>query len=219
MFTAGSPLGTQGSIVSNNNNSTITDLQISNSYSFGATQNFLWLCQGTQTIGNISITNVHATTLSSTDVAFQVCSANSLTITGSTEVGFSGLYNAAGTFTIRPYLKGPVAFTPSPACGTATFTVNSARFKADEKIASVVGADFTMTALGTCTTAIGITFTLPVTPAAFGATLIGQEAAVNGKGWVCGVFASTAATTCKPADGSAIVAASRLVVSGNYEIP
>lgn len=49
-----------------------------------------------------------------------------------------------------------VTFAPAPSCGTATFTVNTARFKNVGKT-TFVEFDITLNAIGTCTTTITLT--------------------------------------------------------------
>lgn len=109
------------------------------------------------------------------------------------------------------------AFTPSPSCGTATFTVNSARSKPLAGKITWAEIDFTITAIGTCTQPI--TFTLPNT-ANSAATLSGQEqAAATHAMLACALTAASATATCQKNSGTGnpFLVNDRVVASGVYE--
>lgn len=102
-----------------------------------------------------------------------VTNAGVITCTKTNNVAFTGLATASIPLSVANGGTGDTgtawtAFTPSLACGTATFTNNSMRSKTMGKTTWIEG-DFTITAIGTCTNLI--TFNLPNTansPAAFG---------------------------------------------------
>jgi hypothetical protein len=103
-------------------------------------------------------------------------------------------------------------FTPSPACGTATFTVNSARSKTIGKN-TYIEVDITLNTLGTC--ANNFTFTLPNVVQS--ASSITGRNSNNGKAWACYLSTNATTATCGTADGSAIMASDRYIASGVYE--
>lgn len=104
-------------------------------------------------------------------------------------------------------------FTPSPSCGTATFTTNSGRFKTIGKT-TYVQVDFTVTAIGTCTTTV--VFTLPAT-ANSTASLTEVEIGVSNLVGVCRVVASSTAVSCLQNASTAFLLNAHLVISGLYE--
>ena len=105
------------------------------------------------------------------------------------------------------------AFTPTPTCGTATFTVNSARAKIVGKTTHFQ-LDATISTLGTCTTSLS--FTLPST-LNFTNAIIG-EVISTGKLWFCALSGgASSATGCEHTDATNWVAADRFVMTGIYE--
>jgi len=105
------------------------------------------------------------------------------------------------------------AFTPSLSCGTATFTVTSARSKTWGKVTHIE-LDFTITAIGTCT--LAVTFTLPNTPNSSGA-LAGREGNVTSKGVNCSVVSASTTASCTMSDASNFLINYRAIMSGVYE--
>ncbi|MDE2471875.1 MAG: hypothetical protein KGL35_24905 [Bradyrhizobium sp.] len=105
------------------------------------------------------------------------------------------------------------AFTPSLSCGTATFTVNSARSKTLGKT-TFIETDFTITAIGTCTNLV--TFTLPNT-ANSAAALSGEEISVSNHVGACVTATASTTASCREASGTAYVVNERFVFSGVYE--
>jgi hypothetical protein len=106
-------------------------------------------------------------------------------------------------------------YSPAPACGTATITTPSsvARFKTLGKT-TWAQIDFTITAIGTCTSPV--TFTLPNTANSSG-TLCGGEQ-VNGKQIVCCLVAAGSATaTCQKGAAVAFGVNDHVAASGTYE--
>jgi len=103
-------------------------------------------------------------------------------------------------------------FTPSPSCGTATFTVNSAKSKTLGKTTFIEG-DFTITAIGSCTQPVN--FTLPNTPNSTG-ILAGAESS-TGKGMYCLVLGASTTAACSKADVSVFGVNNVLRFSGVYE--
>jgi len=107
-----------------------------------------------------------------------------------------------------------VAFTASPACGTATITTNSARSKTLGKTMFIEGS-FTITAIGTCTSTM--TFNLPSVTAQSDAGLVGRETAVGGKGINCNINASGTTAVCSHSDASTVLVNERWQISGVFE--
>jgi hypothetical protein len=120
--------------------------------------------------------------------------------------------NPGGNNASTNILGAWAAFTPTLVCGTATFTVNSAR-------ALVVGKtthlkiDFTISALGTCTTPV--TFTIPNTAQATG-VLPGLDVSTSTAAAGCKLAAASATATCL-ANTGANFAAQNYMFSGIYE--
>jgi hypothetical protein len=107
-------------------------------------------------------------------------------------------------------------FTPSPSCGTATFTVTSAKSKIIGKV-TFIEIDITITATGTCTSILS--FTLPNTPNSSG-SIVGQEVAgINNKAFACRIISGSVTATCIYADGGGTSFAinQRLVASTVFE--
>lgn len=104
-------------------------------------------------------------------------------------------------------------FTPSLSCGTATFTVTSARSKTLGKTTNL-SMEFIVTAVGTC--ANTILFTLPNTPQSSGG-LAGREVAVLGKTIACNAASASTTASCSKADASQVVVNERYLLSGVYE--
>lgn len=104
------------------------------------------------------------------------------------------------------------SYTASPSCGTATFTVNTAKSK---NIGKTIfwQWDITITAIGTCTNALSVA--APAT-AQSGGSAGARETAISGLNFNCDIAASTAAFSCSPPSGSFAVN-DRLVASGVYE--
>lgn len=105
-------------------------------------------------------------------------------------------------------------FTPSPSCGTASFTINSARFKNIGKT-TLVNGDFTISAIGTCA-APNITFTLPNTPQVNGAFAYrDQNTSLVGSIVVLSGSTTATATTFNGSPNFAVN--TRLIFDGAYE--
>jgi hypothetical protein len=105
------------------------------------------------------------------------------------------------------------AFTPSPSCGTATFTVNSARRNTMGKT-TFAQVDITITAIGTCTNIL--TFTLPNTANSSG-SLTGPEIGVANNFVGCRFPAASTAVTCLLQGGAAWAVNDHFIMSGVYE--
>jgi hypothetical protein len=103
-------------------------------------------------------------------------------------------------------------FAPSLSCGTATFTLGSARFKTWGKTTHW-SMDFTVAAIGSCAGGV-VSFTLPNTPES-GAGGGGEENATAGVVVGCTINASSTAADCRMQ--AALAAGSHLNVSGVYE--
>lgn len=104
-------------------------------------------------------------------------------------------------------------FTPTFTCGTATFTVTSARFKTQGKV-TWISFDVTIASLGSCTNTI--TFTSPNAPQS-GAGMAGHEVAVNGRGLNCAISPGSTSVQCAKSDASQMVVAEHYLTSGVYE--
>lgn len=103
-------------------------------------------------------------------------------------------------------------YTPSPSCGTATFTVNSAHANVLAKT-TTVELDITVSAIGTCTTQ-GVSFTLPNTPST-SAGMVGRDSVSSAGNIVCSIATGSTTVFCAPA--ASLTGTSRLVLSGVYE--
>jgi len=105
-------------------------------------------------------------------------------------------------------------FTPALSCGTATFTVTSARFKQAGKVTNAE-IDFTISAIGTCTNSLS--FTLPNTAQSNGA-FFGREIVNNGLGFLCTIVAtSTIANSCRRLDATNFAVNDRVIANWSYE--
>lgn len=105
------------------------------------------------------------------------------------------------------------AFVPAVTCGTATFTLQSARFKTLGKTV-FLQVEATMTALGTCTNIIS--FTLPNTPQS-GGSIAGRDTGFSGFPEACAVIAASATASCSLGNLVNWTNAAKLVISGVYE--
>ena len=156
---------------------------------------------GNATSGNIAANNQFANSTT----------ANTITQTAPAAPGnFFDInnYNSTQGVTVG---RGLVTFTPTPTCGTATFTVNSARAKTMGKM-TFLQVDINFTALGTCTN--NLTFTTPNTPNT-SANLAGKDQASTAGPVSCLVFGAGATAFCS---GTAnFTATSRVIASGWYE--
>lgn len=129
-----------------------------------------------------------------------------------------GLSEANGSIPVAlpnlsTYGPHPVTYTPAPACGTATFTVNSAKHQLLGKT-DFVQFDATITAIGTCTSPV--TFTIPFTSAS-GGGLSGRDMAGSGAGILCAINGSgQTGASCVITSGTFSVN-DHIVVSGMYE--
>lgn len=108
-------------------------------------------------------------------------------------------------------------FTPSPSCGTATFTVNSAKTKTLWQLqATYFEIDISIIAVGTCTAVTPLTLTLPVTANSSGGGA-GRETANVGKTVGCTVLTGSASMSCEFADLTNWSNGNRITVSGVIE--
>jgi hypothetical protein len=151
----------------------------------------------------------------------------STAITGGTIDGtvIGGTTRAAGSFTSvaittpLPVTSGGTGdsgtawttFTPSPSCGTATFTVAVARFKTIGKTVFVM-SEIGISTLGTCANVLS--YTLPLTP----------NNSVAMAGWISNANMTGACTSvgsitvsCLKTGGINYVSSDTLFVSGVYE--
>ena len=102
-------------------------------------------------------------------------------------------------------------WTPSPTCGTATFTVTAAKFTTIGKTTSIT-MDFQITAIGTCTNPI--TFTLPNTPNTNGG--FAGNNSNSGASPSCRFGGGTTAT-CNNGLGGNFLVNDRLFLTATYE--
>lgn len=105
------------------------------------------------------------------------------------------------------------AFTPSPTCGTATITTQSARTKTLGKT-TYVQLEETITAIGTCGVT-NVTFNLPKT-AQSGGGLVGREITSN-IGVDCLILTSGTTGACLRVNGATWNVNDHFIVSGVYE--
>jgi hypothetical protein len=111
---------------------------------------------------------------------------------------------------------GSTTFTPAAACGTATFTVNSAKYKRLQAKITWFEIDIVIATLGTCS-GNNLTFSLPFN-AATSAGWAGMENTLTVFVWGCRVLAASATATCAKYDGSVTwLATQRLILAGTYE--
>jgi len=137
--------------------------------------------------------------------------ANVIDASGATVTGCAFKTSAA---CLDPVLTAWAAYTPSPSCGTATFTINSARFKTMGKTTFVNG-DFTIATIGSCA-APNITFTLPSTPQVNGAFAYrDQNTSLVGSIVVLSGSTTATATTFNGSPNFAVN--TRLIFDGVYE--
>jgi hypothetical protein len=104
------------------------------------------------------------------------------------------------------------SFTPSPSCGTATFTVTAAKSYTIGKTTNIT-MDFQITAIGTCTNPI--TFTLPNT-----ANTNGGFAGNNSNASLspsCRFAGGSATATCNNGAGGNFLVNDRLFLTATYE--
>src|SRR5258707_182547 len=106
-------------------------------------------------------------------------------------------------------------YTPAISCGTATFTVNSAHAKQPGSKTTYTELDFTITALGSCTSQF--TFNLPFTSGS-GGGFIGRELVNSFVGVVCSIsgIAQTTASCVKTNAGN-FALSDHVVLGGSYE--
>jgi hypothetical protein len=105
------------------------------------------------------------------------------------------------------------SFTPSLACGTATFTVNGAKTKSIGKT-TFMSLDFTITALGTCTNAL--TFNLPSTTNS-AISFMARDGSVSAKTLSCANGSAATNVTCQTVDVVNFVVNARFQGSTSYE--
>lgn len=105
------------------------------------------------------------------------------------------------------------AFTPSLSCGTATFTVTSARSKTMGKT-TWIQIEFVITVIGTCAVT-NVLFNLPNTTQSSGG-MIGREANTNA-GLDCYFFASATQAQCLRTAATTWLVNDRAILSGVYE--
>lgn len=112
------------------------------------------------------------------------------------------------------------AFTPSPSCGTATFTTNVARSKTMGKTTWVT-VDIAFTAVGTCTTGVAPAFTFNLPNNSNNNTeLVGREFTNNSAMIGCTLTANNSAVLDCVKNTTVLVnwaANDRMIVSGVYE--
>ena len=120
----------------------------------------------------------------------------------------------SATFSNSGNLAGWITYTPSASCGSATFTVNSARYTTVNK-ATTAQLDITISTIGSCTNVI--TFNLPATSFS-GGGFAGREMAVSFLPIACSILdgGQTTASCVKPALQN-FAANERIIVSGTYE--
>jgi hypothetical protein len=124
-----------------------------------------------------------------------------------------GLHLVTGASGATDLVAAWSAFTASPTCGNGTVTTNSARAKQYGKT-TFVQVEFTITALGSCTSAL--TFTLPNTSNA-NVVLTGQEIANTNNIIVCRITGVSTFINCIQNQGASYAVGSHIIASGVYE--
>lgn len=125
------------------------------------------------------------------------------------------VWNNGGNTTGTDSMGAWANYGLNPSCGTATFTTNSSTFNRLNKTAWFQ-ADFTITAIGTCS-GLNITFTLPVQTSAQGGFISGKEFAVSGFMIGCIATGSSTTASCAKNDGTLTWAVNdRFYVEGFY---
>jgi len=137
------------------------------------------------------------------DLSIPSCSTTASALQWTTNTGFS----------CRTGLPSWAAFTPTPTCGTATITTNSARFSTSNKT-TAFQLDFTITAIGTCTTTVS--FTAPNTANSSGSAIM-AETTVNAVMGVCNFSSGSATVGCSKNALANFVVNEHHIVSGVYE--
>jgi hypothetical protein len=135
---------------------------------------------------------------------------NSFTTAAIKTPGFA--VDGSGNLTANNLTTAWTAFTPTPTCGTATITTNSARFRTTGKTTNAQ-VEFTFTAIGTCTN--NLTINLPNTSNSSGA-LAGGDTNTNNT-TICRMGASATQASCIMNAGAAYGGTSHIIVSGVYE--
>jgi hypothetical protein len=186
-------------------NSTGDNFNFSGTASSGVTIRNNWFgAAGASSIANVSKLVFGANTLFNWSVTW-AASATTPIFVEPTNV-------LLGTASLGSPISTWTAFTPSPSCGTATFTVNSARSFTLNNITTIEG-DITISAIGTCTQPVN--FTLPKTPNSTG-VLAGAESS-SGKGLYCLVLSGSTTAQCTKADVSAFAPSNVIRFSGVFE--
>jgi hypothetical protein len=103
-------------------------------------------------------------------------------------------------------------YTSALACGSATFTTNTARSQTWGK-QTLVSLEFTINALGTCTNSY--TFNLPNTAQSAGG-LAGRDEG-TGLGTYCSIHPGGTSASCIQGTGSNLTGTSHIYLSGTYE--
>lgn len=129
-----------------------------------------------------------------------------------TQPGFSNLTGAATDAQMPNTAWG--TYTPSPACGTATFTTTSARFKTWGKVTHFE-LNTTISSIGTCTGTV--TFNLPSLVNS-GGSAAGRESGTTGFGINCSITGGIS-MSCSPAalPTQVFAVSNQIVISGVYE--
>lgn len=194
----------------------LTNLVASNNTIFGSSSAAISLqCP----LNNVTVTGNQlgsSTTWGANTIGVQVQAGacNHYNITGNITAGAGTGISDAGTGTDKIVdATAWTPFTPTLTCGTATFGSVTARAKTFGKT-TWAQIEFTITAIGTCTTPI--TFTLPNTANAAGA-IVGFEDVTANNGVFCKVAAASATATCVKNGLVAFGVNNHVVASGVYE--
>jgi len=165
--------------------------------------------------GNIENNTMIAAAGTSTGINLGANSSNNLDQGNTYNATFATQFTDTGTTNAIAENLGTAwtTYTPALSCGTATFVVNSARFKKIGKTVSI-SIDFNISAIGTCTTVVS--FTLPATPQS-GSAMAGRESALNGTA-LAATLAAASATASMTKNANAVwLVNERAQASGVYE--
>jgi hypothetical protein len=177
--------------------------------------------------GTIASSAITGGTIAST--AITGGTINNTAITGGNIDGtvIGGTTRAAGSFTSvaittpLPVTSGGTGesgtawttFAPAPACGTAIFTVNSAKYKTIGKVTHI-NVDLAITSIGTCTGAAVLNLTLPVSSNST-ALFPGFEYGGFNVAFACNALGAVMVLNCL--SSSALSVNSHTIITGTYE--
>jgi len=165
--------------------------------------------------GNIENNTLNASAGTSTGIVLGSHTNTNLVQGNTYNATFATQFTDAGTTNAIAENLGTAwtTYVPALSCGTATFVVNSARFKKIGKTV-LISIDFNISAIGTCT--IVTSFTLPATPQS-GSAMAGRESALNGTAVEATISAGSATASMTKNANAVWLVNERAQASGVYE--